>query len=89
MNDKTLSKALAGRDADAGRDFGYREAFREGVLAPGAFGGWDRGGQGCWRREALAPEKGGDPRSGEDLRASATLPARKNKKKAGRKCQPS
>ena len=47
MNDKTLSKALAGRDADAGRDFDYREAFRGGVLAPGAFGGWGRGGQGC------------------------------------------
>ena len=95
-----LGPALAGRDADAGRDFGYqealrtgvfgcREAFREGVLAPGAFGGRGRGGQGCWRREALAPEKGGDPRSGEALRASAPLPARKNQKKAGKKCQPS
>ena len=56
-----LGPALAGRDADAGRDFGYREALRTGVF-------------GC--REALAPEKGGDPRSGEDLRAAAPLPAR-------------
>ena len=75
-----------GRDADAGRDFGYREALREGVF-------------GC--REALAPEKGGDPRSGEALPAPTPLSAehlsaepfsRKiepKQKKAGKKCQPS
>ena len=118
MNDKTLSKALAGRDADAGRDFGCREAlagrgvgarslwrlgpwrlgpWREGVLAPGGFGGWSRSGKGCWCREALAPEKGGDPRSGEALPAPIPLPAkhlsaepfsRKKEPKKGRQKMP-
>ena len=93
----TLSKALAGRDADAGRDFGCREAlagrgvgarslwrlgpWREGVLAPGGFGS----------RKGRGPTKWGGP-PGANTPSAKHLPAkpffRKKEPKKGRQKMP-